>query len=132
MNIFVAGGGGNPVCHRETPGWQKPITNFFSKGPKIIETVPKAGSSSAYKTGNILKDTSNQDRIQQKPTETAVIATESRRNLEADIEKENMNDNSVSDYSILEPEVCIMEVDEKVKKIEYDKFNHEEFEGEQQ
>lgn len=26
--------GGNPVCPRETPNWQKPITNFFQKVPE--------------------------------------------------------------------------------------------------
>ncbi|KAL3289594.1 hypothetical protein HHI36_023007 [Cryptolaemus montrouzieri] len=27
--------GGNPVCPRETPAWQKPITSFFHKRPSI-------------------------------------------------------------------------------------------------
>lgn len=27
-------GGLNPICHRETPGWQKPITSFFTKAPE--------------------------------------------------------------------------------------------------
>ena len=26
--------GGNPVCPRETPKWQKPITNFFINSTK--------------------------------------------------------------------------------------------------
>ncbi|CAG9790576.1 unnamed protein product [Diatraea saccharalis] len=31
-------GGGNPVCPRETPKWQKPITNFFVCNNKSTES----------------------------------------------------------------------------------------------
>ncbi|CAG9577501.1 unnamed protein product [Danaus chrysippus] len=49
--------GGNPVCPRETPKWQKPITNFFINKPVpecVEENIQTAGSSKSKPKRNII------------------------------------------------------------------------------
>ncbi|XP_061381959.1 PCNA-associated factor-like [Danaus plexippus] len=45
--------GGNPVCPRETPKWQKPITNFFINKP-AEESLETAGSSKPKPRRNVI------------------------------------------------------------------------------
>lgn len=42
-------GGGNSVCHRETPKWQKPITNFFVKSEHSEKNVDKVAENQLEK-----------------------------------------------------------------------------------
>ncbi|XP_045782992.1 PCNA-associated factor-like [Maniola jurtina] len=49
--------GGNPVCPRETPKWQKPITNFFvvNQSVKTVdEEDPQAGTSKSKPKRNVI------------------------------------------------------------------------------
>lgn len=47
-------GGGNPYCPRETPPWQKPITNFFVH--KAGQENGESSSSSATTTSGDLEE----------------------------------------------------------------------------
>ncbi|XP_038220431.1 PCNA-associated factor-like [Zerene cesonia] len=55
--------GGNPVCPRETPKWQKPITNFFitNQGQKPCEDGEIAGSSKSKPKRNIIHSDDESD-----------------------------------------------------------------------
>ncbi|CAH0731218.1 unnamed protein product, partial [Brenthis ino] len=46
--------GGNPVCPRETPKWQKPITNFFINNTKADEDEAQASSSKPKSKKNVI------------------------------------------------------------------------------
>lgn len=116
------GGGGNTVCPRETPAWQKPITNFFNtqqQTPKRKRDEPEditeaCSSSLAVKTSKVLTETDLNKNEEQKTVEKDQI------NNENDVEKENVDENgksSVEKENLLEPEVCITE---EKKKINYE------------
>ncbi|XP_075989776.1 uncharacterized protein LOC142985466 [Anticarsia gemmatalis] len=58
-SLRLASGGGNPVCPRETPKWQKPITNFFickdgeNKNVDVEEELEAGTSKSSPKKPTI-------------------------------------------------------------------------------
>ncbi|XP_045509178.1 uncharacterized protein LOC123704751 [Colias croceus] len=54
--------GGNPVCPRETPKWQKPITNFFiTNQTKPCDDGEIAGSSKSKPKRNIIHSDEESD-----------------------------------------------------------------------
>ncbi|CAG4974623.1 unnamed protein product [Colias eurytheme] len=54
--------GGNPVCPRETPKWQKPITNFFiTNQTKPCDDGEIAGSSKSKPKRNIIHSDDESD-----------------------------------------------------------------------
>ncbi|XP_026747839.1 PCNA-associated factor-like [Trichoplusia ni] len=76
------GGGGNPVCPRETPKWQKPITTFFiSKDePKHVDVEEQddqdkaAGSSKPRKT-NVIESDEEEEVLTERPKNTVLDDT---------------------------------------------------------
>ncbi|KAL4704803.1 hypothetical protein ACJJTC_003515 [Scirpophaga incertulas] len=81
--------GGNPVCPRETPKWQKPITNFF-----ISKDNPRNGSTEDAESDTETAGTS-------KPKRTNVI--ESDEEATADIEASPPTNRELDESLILEP-----------------------------
>ncbi|XP_049884386.1 PCNA-associated factor-like isoform X2 [Pectinophora gossypiella] len=60
-------GGGNPVCPRETPKWQRPITNFFigkDTSQRSDEDEDSAGSSKPKKRNIIESDDEDTPQIE--------------------------------------------------------------------
>lgn len=75
--------GGNPVCPRETPKWQKPITNFFickdenhSKETKAEENEDStAGSSKQKPKRNIIQSDDEEEKLTEKPINSVLEET---------------------------------------------------------
>ncbi|XP_021197877.2 PCNA-associated factor [Helicoverpa armigera] len=74
--------GGNPVCPRETPKWQRPITNFFinKDEPKRREDEPmddeEAGTSKPkQKKSNIIHSDTEDEVLVEKPKNTVLDET---------------------------------------------------------
>ncbi|RVE43025.1 hypothetical protein evm_012337 [Chilo suppressalis] len=62
-------GGGNSVCPRETPKWQKPITNFFICKDKSVESEEEsndkveAGSSKSKPKRNVIESDEESEQV---------------------------------------------------------------------
>ncbi|CAB3238286.1 unnamed protein product [Arctia plantaginis] len=71
-------GGGNPVCPRETPKWQKPITNFFinKEGEKKygvdLENDDQAAGSSHSKSPKNIIESDEDEILLEKPKNNAL------------------------------------------------------------
>uniref|UniRef100_A0A2A4JH83 PCNA-associated factor n=1 Tax=Heliothis virescens TaxID=7102 RepID=A0A2A4JH83_HELVI len=70
--------GGNPVCPRETPKWQRPITNFFinKDEPKRQEDVEvndeEASTSKPKPKSNVIHSDTEEDILTEKPKNTVL------------------------------------------------------------
>ncbi|XP_041983635.1 PCNA-associated factor-like isoform X2 [Aricia agestis] len=70
--------GGNPVCPRETPKWQKPITTFFVANQTKDSDADEneiAGSSKSKPKRNVILSDNEDDTEDEKPVNTALDET---------------------------------------------------------
>lgn len=78
--VYILGGvGGNSVCPRETPSWQKPITNFFIK---------------SNKTGNLSKNIENKENC-----DGNIVDINNGKNKTCESENETNTDGSEASFS---------------------------------
>lgn len=70
-------GGGNPVCPRETPKWQKPITNFFicnNEDSKEVDVdIEEAGTSKPKTKQNIIHSDDEETTPEEEQTRNSVL-----------------------------------------------------------
>ncbi|KAJ8704789.1 hypothetical protein PYW08_012109 [Mythimna loreyi] len=73
--------GGNPVCPRETPKWQRPITNFFinkdePSRDEEVEVEDKdeetAGTSKQKQKTNVIHSDTEEEILAEKPKNTVL------------------------------------------------------------
>ncbi|XP_053622948.1 PCNA-associated factor-like [Plodia interpunctella] len=71
--------GGNPVCPRETPNWQKPITNFFinketdRRAPEPDPDEESATSSKSKPKRNIIESDEEEEPPKNKELDESII-----------------------------------------------------------